>query len=65
MENILARILATKRDEVAHAQKQRSLAEVRRDAEDRRDVRDFVEAIQSKLARDRPAVIAEIKKASP
>ena len=65
MENILDRILATKRDEVAHAQKQRSLAEVRRDAEDRRDVRDFAEAIHRKLARNRPAVIAEIKKASP
>lgn len=65
MENILDRILATKRDEVAHAQKQRSLAEVRRDAENRRDVRDFVAAIRSKLEHDRPAVIAEIKKASP
>jgi indole-3-glycerol phosphate synthase len=65
LEDILDRILATKRDEVAHAQKQRSLAEVRRDAEDRHDVRDFVGAIHSKLVRDRPAVIAEIKKASP
>ncbi len=65
MEDILERILATKRDEVAHARKQRSLAEIRRDAEDRRDVRDFVEAIRNKLSRSRPAVIAEIKKASP
>lgn len=65
MSNILEQILATKRDEVARAQTQRSLIEVRRDAEDRRDVRAFVEAITSKLKRDRPAVIAEIKKASP
>ena len=65
MENILDRILATKRDEVSQAQKQYSLAEVRRDAESRRDVRDFVAAIRSKLAQGRPAVIAEIKKASP
>ena len=65
MENILDRILATKRDEVAQAQQERSLAEIRRDAEDRRDVRDFVEAIRNKLSRSRPAVIAEIKKASP
>ncbi len=65
MENILDRILATKRDEVAQAEKQRSLAEVRRDAENRRDVRDFVAAIRSKLNHGRPAVIAEIKKASP
>ena len=65
MENILDRILATKLDEVAQAQKQRPLTEVRRDAENRRDVRDFVAAIRRKLERDRPAVIAEIKKASP
>ncbi len=65
MENILDRILATKRDEVAQAQKQRSLVEVRRDAEHRHDGRDFVGAIRSKLEHRRPAVIAEIKKASP
>jgi indole-3-glycerol phosphate synthase len=65
LENILDRILATKRDEVSQAQKQHSLAEVRRDAESRRDVRDFAAAIRSKLAQRRPAVIAEIKKASP
>jgi indole-3-glycerol phosphate synthase len=65
LENVLDRILATKRDEVAAAVKQRAFSQVRHDAEDRRDVRDFVAAIQSKLKRDRPAVIAEIKKASP
>ena len=65
MEDILERILATKREELAHAQSQRSLAEVRRDAEDRRDSRDFVAAIKNKLTRAQPAVIAEIKKASP
>ena len=65
MENILDRILASKRDEVAHARSQRALSDVRRDAEGRRDGRDFVEAIRVKLARPQPAVIAEIKKASP
>ncbi len=65
MENILDRILATKRDEVAHAQKQRPLTVMRSDAEHRRDVRDFVAAIRGKLDHDRPAVIAEIKRASP
>ena len=65
MENILERILATKRDEVAQAQKQRTLAEMRRDAEQRRGVRNFVASIRSKLEQHRPAVIAEIKKASP
>ena len=65
MENILDRILATKRDEISQAQKQRAPAEMRRDAESRGDVRDFIGAIRSKLEQDRPAVIAEIKKASP
>ncbi|HKO66721.1 MAG TPA: indole-3-glycerol phosphate synthase TrpC [Burkholderiaceae bacterium] len=65
MENILDRILATKRDEVAQAQKPYPLAEMRHNAEKRLDVRDFVAAIRSKLDQDRPAVIAEIKKASP
>jgi indole-3-glycerol phosphate synthase len=65
LKDILERILATKRDEVAQAQTQRSLPEIRRDAENRRDVRDFVGAISNKLTRDHPAVIAEIKKASP
>lgn len=44
---------------------QRSLVAVRREAEARRDVRDFVGAIKGRLAVNRPAVIAEIKKASP
>ncbi len=65
MENILARILATKHEEVAYALTQRSLAAVRSEAESRGDVRNFVAAINRKLADDRPAVIAEIKKASP
>ncbi|MGZ8994811.1 MAG: indole-3-glycerol phosphate synthase TrpC, partial [Burkholderiaceae bacterium] len=65
MEDILERILATKRDEVALAQTHRSLIEIRRAAEDRRDVRAFAEAIRSRVERERPAVIAEIKKASP
>jgi len=65
LTNILEQILATKRDEIGQAQTQRSLIEVRRDAEDRRDVRAFVEAIKSRLQRNRPAVIAEVKKASP
>lgn len=65
MEDILDRILATKREEVIDALKQRSLPDVRREAEGSRDIRDFVGAIKSKLACAQPAVIAEIKKASP
>jgi indole-3-glycerol phosphate synthase len=63
--DLLGRILATKRAEVADAQARRSLADVRRDAEARRDVRDFVGAVKSRVAVNRSAVIAEIKKASP
>ena len=63
--NVLERILATKREEVTSALKQRSLPDVRRQAEGSRDVRDFVGAIKGKLVGAQPAVIAEIKKASP
>ncbi len=63
--DILQRILATKREELAQAQARRPLLDLRREAEGRRDARDFVGAIRSRLATDRPAVIAEIKKASP
>ncbi|HYM48912.1 MAG TPA: indole-3-glycerol phosphate synthase TrpC [Burkholderiaceae bacterium] len=65
MGNVLEQILATKREEVAEAQVQRSLVAVRREAEARHDVRDFVGAIKDRLAVNCPAVIAEIKKASP
>jgi hypothetical protein len=65
LDNILDRILATKRHEISQAQKERPPAEMRRDAESHGDVQDFIAAIRSKLDQDRPAVIAEIKKASP
>lgn len=65
MPSILEQILQDKRDQVAQAQALVPLAEIRRAAENRADVRDFVAAINSWLARNSPAVIAEIKKASP
>ena len=65
MNDILRRIVATKRDEVAAARASRDLQSLRRDAEDRRDVRDFVGALRSRIGAGRAAVIAEIKKASP
>ncbi len=65
LTNVLERILATKREELAGEKTRRSLAEVRREAEGQGDVRDFVGAIRAKLAVGRSAVIAEIKKASP
>lgn len=63
--DVLERILATKRDEVAAAQIKRPLTDVRSDAEARTDERDFLGAIRSKVSAGRAAVIAEIKKASP
>ena len=66
MSDILTKICATKTQEVAQRRPLRSLASLHADAEARRDDRrDFVGAIRDKHAHDLPAVIAEIKKASP
>lgn len=60
-EGILAEIVAHKRAEVASRRGVRSLVDVRRDAEAATAVRGFAEAIKT----HDPAVIAEIKHASP
>ncbi len=65
MSDILNNIVAVKREEIAVAMKQKPLAQVRSDAESRVLTRDFVAAMRSKIANGKPAVIAEIKKASP
>jgi indole-3-glycerol phosphate synthase len=65
MADVLQRILAVKTAEVARARQARPLAEVREDARSAPPVRDFVGALRSKIAAGKPAVIAEIKKASP
>ena len=65
MSDILDKIVAVKRQEVAAAAKRKSLELVRADAESRVLTRDFVGALRAKIAAGRPAVIAEIKKASP
>jgi len=65
MSDILDKIVAVKREEVAAALKRKPLALVRSDAESRVLTRDFVGAMRAKIASGRPAVIAEIKKASP
>ncbi|TCP12439.1 indole-3-glycerol phosphate synthase [Crenobacter luteus] len=65
MSDILNKILATKREEVASAKLKTPLAAVRAEAEARRDARDFVGAIRAKHAAGAAAVIAEVKKASP
>lgn len=65
MSDILDKIVAVKRQEVAAAIKRKSLEAVRADAESRVLTRDFVGALQAKIAAGQPAVIAEVKKASP
>ncbi|MBV8123622.1 MAG: indole-3-glycerol-phosphate synthase TrpC, partial [Paucibacter sp.] len=66
MSDILRRINAVKHQEVEAALRQRSLASVREEAEARRgERRGFANALHSKVAAGRSAVIAEIKKASP
>jgi len=61
----LDKIVAVKHQEVAAAKGRRSLDMVRADAESRVLTRDFVGAMRAKIAAGLPAVIAEVKKASP
>ncbi len=68
MTDILERIVAVKREEVAAAKVRRSLASLREEAESaqaRRGLRGFEAALRAKVAGGRAAVIAEVKKASP
>jgi indole-3-glycerol phosphate synthase len=65
MSDILEKILATKRTEIAAGLASVTLAEMRARAEAAAPPRDFVGALQAKIAAGKPAVIAEIKKASP
>ncbi len=63
--DILRRIVEVKHEEVAAARAARPLASLRGAAEARRDQRGFEAALRARQAAGRPAVIAEIKKASP
>ena len=68
MSDILQRIVAVKREEVAAGRARRSLAswrETAESAEARRGLRDFEAALRAKVAAGASAVIAELKKASP
>ena len=65
MSDILDKILAVKATEIAAAKKITPVAAVRAMAENALPARDFVGALQAKIAAGQPAVIAEIKKASP
>ena len=65
MSDILNKIIATKREEVAAASAMKPLAVVEAEAAAQPALRDFVGAIRNKITAGRAAVIAEIKKASP
>ncbi len=65
MSDILDKIVAVKHEEIAAAIKRKPLAVMREDAESRVLTRDFAGALRARIAAGKPAVIAEIKKASP
>lgn len=65
MTDILAKITATKLREVAAAKAALPLAALETQARAATAVRPFAGAIAAKIAAERPALIAEIKKASP
>ncbi len=64
-ENLLQQILATKREELNRRKARYSLAEVRALAESQAPTLDFRGALARCIAASQPAVIAEVKKASP
>ena len=65
MDNILDKILATKKNEIKNAKQLFSLSDLTEKIEINNDERDFVAALQDKHKIGSQAVIAEIKKASP
>jgi indole-3-glycerol phosphate synthase len=65
MSDILKKILAVKTQEVAAAKLLKPLPSLREEAGHAGATRDFTGAIRGKIASGLPAVIAEIKKASP
>ena len=65
MSDVLARIEAYKRLEIAAAKARIAPKEIERRAREAPPPRGFAAAIERHLAADRPALIAEIKKASP
>lgn len=65
MSDILDKILATKREEIRLTSSYRSMQDLQREVNSAPPVRNFEEAIRTKIANGESAVIAEIKKASP
>ncbi|MCJ2128362.1 indole-3-glycerol phosphate synthase TrpC [Methylobacterium sp. E-045] len=63
--DVLARIEAYKRREIAEAKLRVPLAKLEKRIEKAAPVRPFADAIAAHIAKGRPALIAEVKKASP
>ena len=65
MSDILKKILATKVEEVTNRAASVSLSSLKQKCESSNSVRGFISSIENKIANQQPAVISEIKKASP
>ena len=65
MNDILKKILETKQQEISVAMAEKPLPALREEAHAAGEPRDFVGAIRTRINNGQPAVIAEIKKASP
>jgi len=65
MANILDTIIATKFEEIKESQKIKSLDQLKDEVKSASQPRGFVKAIETQLSKNKAAVIAEIKKASP
>ena len=65
MSDVLEKILAVKREEIAALRRRSSAADLRQQAAGQSAVRGFIHALRKKIASGQAGVIAEIKKASP
>lgn len=65
MSDILQKILATKREEIAAGNAAEPVAVLHARAAAQMPMRDFVAALKNRVLAKKPAVIAEVKKASP
>ncbi len=65
MSDILKKILATKVEEITDRAKWVSLSTLKHKCESADTVRGFIASIENRIANNQPAVISEIKKASP
>lgn len=65
MSTILDKIIATKRQEIVEAKKQQTLNDLEQQIKSQANCRGFTNALKNRIQQQSPAVIAEIKKASP